>query len=105
MQIAFEIFTPTRALQKQRNLETRANTHTTRRDSDEALDWIRQNPGPFLKAIGPALRRFLVPHPDRQSVQRPAVSAQMLVVWALALLSIPGFGCFGDQTATRRASF
>jgi len=56
----------------------------------EALTWIRQNPGPFLKISSQRFIAFWFPTPTGNPFSDQHVSLQMLVVWALALLSIPG---------------
>ena len=56
----------------------------------EAFDWIRQNPGPFLKLSGQRFVAFWFPTPTGNPFSDQHVSAQMLVIWVLALMSIPG---------------
>ncbi|HYU46573.1 MAG TPA: hypothetical protein VEK84_10405 [Terriglobales bacterium] len=56
----------------------------------EALQWIRENPGPFLKLSGQRLVAFWFPTPTGNPFRDERVSTQMLVVWLLALLSAPG---------------
>jgi hypothetical protein len=56
----------------------------------ESLVWMRQNPGPFLKVSGQRFIAFWFPTPTGNPFSDQHVSAQMLMLWALALLSIPG---------------
>jgi hypothetical protein len=56
----------------------------------EAREWIRQNPGSFLKVSSQRLVAFWFPTPTGNPFSDQRVSAQMLVVWLLALLSAPG---------------
>lgn len=56
----------------------------------EGMQWIRQNPRAFLQVSSQRFLAFWFPTPAGNAFKDQRVSPQMLVVWFLALLSVPG---------------